>query len=62
MDAAEVLATVNERVEEELLIRNEYLATKNQILRSKLEKPVSFNDNERIQPTKIGRLVGLVMY
>ena len=59
MEAVEALAIVSGHVEEELLIRNEYLATENQILKSKLKKPVCFNDSERIQLTKIRKLVGL---
>ena len=49
MEAVEALAIVSGHVEEELLIRNEYLAAENQILTSKLKGPVRFNDYERIQ-------------
>ena len=59
MEAVEALALVSGHVEEELLIRNEYLATENQILKSKLKKPVCFNDSERIQLAKIGKRMGL---
>ncbi|MBT4288433.1 MAG: transposase [Deltaproteobacteria bacterium] len=59
MEAVEALAIVSGHVEEELLIRNEYLAAENQILKSKLEKPVRFNDNERIKLSKIGKRLGL---
>ncbi len=59
MEAVEALAIVSGHVEEELLIRNEYLAAENQILKSKLKKPVRFNDNERIQLAKIGKRTGL---
>jgi putative transposase len=59
MEAIEALALVGGQVEEELLIRNEYLALENQILKSKLKKPVRFNDNERIQLAKIGKRMGL---
>ena len=55
----EVLALVSGKVEQELLVRNEYLAAENRILKSKLKKPVSFNDSERIQLAKIGKRLGL---
>ncbi len=48
MEAMEALALVGGQVDEELLVRNEYLALENRILKSKLKKPVNFNDGERI--------------
>jgi len=42
----EALTLVSGHVEEELLVRNEYLAMENKILKSKLKKPVSFNDRK----------------
>ncbi|MBU2513391.1 helix-turn-helix domain-containing protein [bacterium] len=59
MEAMEALVLVSGRVEEELLVRNEYLAAENRILTSKVKKPVSFNDSERIQLAKIGKRVGI---
>ena len=59
MEATEALALVSGHVEEELLIRNEYLAAENRILKSKLKKPIQFNNNERIQLAKIGKRLGL---
>lgn len=59
MEAMEALALVGGQVDEELLVRNEYLALENRILKSKLKKPVSFNDGERIQLAKIGKRMGL---
>ncbi len=59
MEAMEALALVSGRVEQELLVRNEYLATENRILKSKLKKPVRLNDNERIQLARIGKRIGL---
>ena len=59
MEPIEALAMVSGHVEEELLIRNEYLAAENHILKSKLQKPVRFNDNERIQLAKIRKRLGL---
>ena len=46
-EAAETLALISGHVEEEILIRNEYLAAENRILKSKLKTPVQFNDGER---------------
>ncbi len=51
-------ALVSGHVDEELLVRNEYLATENKILKSKLQKPVQFNDGERKQLAKIGKRMG----
>ena len=59
MEAVEALALVSGRIEEELLVRNEYLAAENSVLKSKLKKPVQFNDGERIQLAKIGKRMGL---
>ena len=59
MEAVEALALISGHVEEELLIRNEYLAAENRILKSKLKKPFQFNDGERIQLAKIGKRMGL---
>jgi hypothetical protein len=36
MEAVEALALVSGKVEQELLLRNEYLAAENEILKSKL--------------------------
>jgi putative transposase len=59
MEAIEALALVGGHVHEELLIRNEYLAMENRILKSKIQKPVQFKDSERIQLAKIGKRMGL---
>ena len=59
MKAVEPLALISGYVEEEILIRNEYLAAENRILKSKFKKPIQFNDGERIQLAKIGKCMGL---
>ena len=59
MEVVEALALVSGKVEEELLLRNEYLAVENEILKSKLKKPPRFNDHERIRLAKIGKKIGL---
>ena len=46
-------------VEEEILLRNEYLAAENEILKSKIKKPLRFNDSEKIRLAKIGKRIGL---
>jgi putative transposase len=53
MEAVEALALVTGKVEEEILLRNEYLAAENEILKSKLVKPPRFNNHERIRLAKI---------
>jgi putative transposase len=59
MEAVEALALVSGKVEQELLLRNEYLAAENEILKSKLTKPPRFNNHERIRLAKIGKRIGL---
>jgi putative transposase len=46
-------------VNEELLLRNEYLATENEILRSKLQSKISFSNCERIRLAKLGKRIGI---
>ncbi len=58
MEAVEALALVSGNVDKEVLARNEYLATENKILKSKLKKPVSFDNTERIQLAKVGKQIG----
>jgi len=59
MKAIEALALVGGHVDEELLLRNEYLAAENEILKSKLQKPLQFKDHERIRLAEIGKRLGL---
>jgi len=59
MEMVEALALVSGRVEKEILLRNEYLAAENEILKSKIKKPLHFNDHERIRLAKIGKQIGL---
>ncbi len=53
------MALVSGRVDQELLLRNEYLAAENEILKSKISKPLRLNDHERIRLAKIGKHIGL---
>ena len=57
METVEALALVSGRVEEEILLRNEYLAAENEILKLKITKPLRFNDHERIRLAKIGKQI-----
>ena len=59
MEMVEELALVSGRVEKEILLRNEYLAAENEILKSKINKPLRFNDSERIRLAKMGKQIGL---
>ena len=55
----EALAMVGGHVNEELLLRNEYLATENEILRSNLQSTISFSNCERIRLAKLGKRIGI---
>lgn len=59
VEAVEAFALVSGNVDKEILARNEYLAAENRILKSKLKKPVSFNNSERIQLAKVEKQIGL---
>jgi transposase len=59
METAEIMALVSGHVEKEILLRNEYLAAENEILKSKIKKPLRFNDGERIRLAKIEKQIGL---
>ena len=59
MKMVEAMALVSGRVEEEILLRNEYLAIENEILKSKINKPLQLNNHERIRLAKIGKRIGL---
>lgn len=54
MESIEALALVGGYVDEELLVRNEYLAAENEILRSRLNK-VSLDNRERVRLAKIAK-------
>jgi len=59
MEAMEALTLISGKVEEEILIRNEYIAAENEILKSKLKGRIIFKDTERIGLAKIGKQMGL---
>ncbi|MDP6506660.1 MAG: hypothetical protein QF886_23745 [Planctomycetota bacterium] len=58
MKTTEVLAMVGGHVDEELLLRNEYLAAENEILKSRIEGRIRFTDPERIRLAKISKRLG----
>jgi putative transposase len=58
MDWKILLACVTGSVDEELLLRNEYLATENQILRKQIEGRVILTDTERQSLAEIGKKLG----
>jgi len=62
MDSEEVLALVGGHVEEKILLRNEYLAAENEILKTKLEGRLRFTDEERVRLAKIGKRLGRKAY
>jgi transposase InsO family protein len=58
MDWKRLLACVTGSVDAELLLRNEYLATENRILRSQLRGRLRLSDAERISLAEIGQRLG----
>src|ERR1700757_5421240 len=53
-----LLAYVTGAVNQELLLRNEYLAAENRILRAKLPSRLRLGDPERVTLAEIGKRVG----
>ena len=53
-----LLAYVTGSVNQELLLRNEYLAAENQILRTKLRTRLRLSDPERVTLAEIGKRLG----
>ena len=53
-----LLAYVTGSVNQELLVRNEYLAVENRILRAKLPSRVRLSNLERVTLAEIGRRLG----
>ena len=51
-----ILAYITGTVDDELRLRNEYLAAENRILRSKLPKRVPLDDSERMTLGRIGEM------
>jgi hypothetical protein len=58
MDWKMLLACVTGSVEDELLLRNEYLVTENRLLRNQIEGHVKLTDAERQTLAEIGKELG----
>jgi putative transposase len=58
MEWARILAYITGSVDQELLLRNEYLAAENRILRAKLDGRLRFSDAERATLGEIGFRLG----
>src|SRR5215467_11596313 len=58
MEWARILAYISRTVDQELLLRNEYLAAENQILRGQLKGRPKLSDAERAKLGEIGRRLG----
>jgi putative transposase len=58
MDWTHLLAYITGTVDQELLLRNEYLVTENRILRNQIKGRVPLSDGERKALAEIGRKLG----
>ena len=58
MDWPHVLAYITGRVDQELLLRNEYLAAENRILRAKIKGRLQLSDGEKSTVAEIARRLG----
>ena len=58
MDWARILACITGTVDQELLLRNEYLAAENRILKAQLKTPLRLTDAERMTLAEIAHRLG----
>jgi putative transposase len=58
MDWARILAYITGTVNQELLLRNEYLAAENRILKAQLKTPLRLTDGERVNLAEIAHHLG----
>jgi len=58
MNWKRLLAYITGSVDQELLLRNEYLATENRILRKQIKGRLRLTDPERIRLAEVGRRLG----
>src|SRR5213595_1551900 len=58
MDWKHLLAYISGTVDQELLLRNEYLVTENRILRNQIKGRVQLSDGERKTLAEIGQKLG----
>ena len=58
MDRARILAYITGTVDQELLLRNEYLAAENRIPKAQLKTPLRLTDADRITLAEIAHSIG----
>src|SRR6202035_688354 len=58
MEWARILAYITGTVDQELLLRNEYLVAENQILKAQLKRRLRLSDGERAKLGEIGHRLG----
>ena len=58
MNWKRMLATISGSVDQELLLRNEYLVTENRILKNQIKGRLQLTDPERIRLAEIGQRLG----
>jgi putative transposase len=58
MDWARILAYITRTVDQELLLRNEYLVAENRLLKAQLKTPLRLTDGERITLAEIAHRLG----
>src|ERR1700682_2751944 len=58
MEWARILAYITGNVDQELLLRNEYLVAENQILKAQLKRRLRLSDGERAKLGEIGHRLG----
>jgi hypothetical protein len=58
MEWARILAHITGTVDQELLLRNEYLIAENRILKAQLQRRPKLSNAERAKPSEIGRRLG----
>ncbi len=58
MDWARILAYITGTVDKELLLRNEYLAAGNRILKAQIKTRLRLTDEERVTLAKIAHRLG----
>src|SRR5438445_13207738 len=58
MDCKHLLASITGTVDQELLVRNEYLVTENRMLRNHIKGRVRLSDGERKTLAEIGQKLG----
>ncbi len=58
MDWVRILAYIIGTVDQELLLRNEYLAAENRILKAQLKTPLRLTDAERMTLAEIAHRLG----